>query len=76
VQLYYGNNLAWTGTGKNGTFTISHLKPGKYMLSVVGWGNTPVELDPSLDKLSNGQGQSYSLQLFDDACVGVTTVVN
>jgi hypothetical protein len=77
VELYYGNKLAWTGTtDKNGMFTIDHLQHGKYRLSIAGWGNTAVELDPKLDELSNGQHPSYNLQLFDDACVGVTEVVN
>jgi hypothetical protein len=77
VELYYGNKLAWTGTpDKNGMFTINHLQHGRYRLSIAGWGSAVVELDPKLDELSNGQRPSYNLQLFDDAGVGVTEVVN
>lgn len=77
VQLYYGDELVWTGTAdKNGAFTINHLQHGKYRLAVAGWGSAAIELDPKLDEFSNHQRPTYSLQLFDDACVAVTTVVN
>ena len=77
VQLYSGDKLLWTGTtDKDGAVTINHLQHGKYRLSVAGWGSAMVDLDPKLDQLSNGQRPSYSLLLFDDACVDVNTVVN
>jgi len=77
VRLYLDKKLAWTGaTDKNGRFRIEHLNPGKYRLSIAGWGSTEVELKPELSELGNGQRPAYSLLLTDHACVGVTEVVN
>jgi hypothetical protein len=77
VRLYSGRNLIWAGTtDKDGKFTINHLPSGKYRLFVTKWGSVNVELKPELDVTGLGQRPSYSLLLFDDTCVAVTTVVN
>ena len=77
VRLYSAHNLIWTGTtDKDGQFTINDVPSGKYKLSVAKWGSVSVELKAELDVTGLGQRPYYSLFLFDDTCVAVTTVVN
>jgi hypothetical protein len=77
VRLYIGDKLTWTGaTDRDGAFTISGLRSGRYKLSVGGWGDATVELNPKLGELSNHQRPSYTLRLFGHGCIAVTVVVN
>jgi hypothetical protein len=77
LQLFFLNGkTAWLGTtDKDSRFHIRDLEPDTYRLDVQGWGTTMVRISPDLNKLSNGQTLSYSVQLMDDECIG-TTVTN
>jgi hypothetical protein len=51
VQLYsWGRLLRTTQTDNDGQFTINDVSPGKYTLSVTGWGSTTIRIDPEFDR--------------------------
>jgi len=77
VQLYRDKNLIRrVTTDEQGLFIMNGISAGNYKLWVKGWGSVTIEIDPKLDKLPNGQGFSYTLQLLDHECVGVTSISN
>jgi hypothetical protein len=78
VRLYFSSGkTAWVGTtDKNGRFATTRILRGYYRLEVSGWGNTTVQLNPKLDKLSNGQIPAWNLILMDNSCVGTVMSVN
>jgi hypothetical protein len=51
VELYsWGRLWRTTHTDKDGQFAISDVSPGKYTLSVTGWGSTTIRIDPEFDR--------------------------
>ncbi len=77
VRLYLSDKLVWAGAAdRDGAFTISGLRSGRYRLVVGGWGSAIVDIDPKFGELSSYQRPSYTLQLFGHGCIAVTVVVN
>jgi hypothetical protein len=78
LRLFFSSGgSAWVGmTDKDGGFHIRQLRPDTYRLDLRGWGSTTIRISPDLNKLSNGQTISYSVQLMDDECIGTTAATN
>lgn len=70
VRLYAGNDLVATDhTNHEGRFTLRHLSPGKYRLSVTDWGETTVEVNPKRDRPFLPQQPAWGITLSDSGCV-------
>ena len=70
VRLYSGGKLVATDqTNNDGRFTIHDLSPGKYTLSVTGWGSTTVRINPERDRPFLPQHPAWTISLSDRGCV-------
>ena len=57
-----------TTTDKNGAFTLYRIPPGKYSLTVYGWGRIPIQVDPKADR-DYPQKPNWSVTLTDNGCI-------
>jgi hypothetical protein len=68
--------VATDHTDNEGRFTIYHVSPGKYTLSVTHWGSTTVRINPERDRPFRPQQPAWSISLLGRGCVGFAFILD
>src|SRR5271167_4411994 len=77
VRLYSRGKVVGTDrTNNEGRFTIYHVSPGTYTLSVTRWGSTTVRINPELDRPFLPQHPAWGISLSDNGCVDFGSDLN